>query len=193
MAAGLTEPVARWGHFSATVGGRYYVWGGHTENFSAADETFKTIHCFDPFLESWTVHECNGAYPPGIYDGACASEGHHLYVYGGTDGSRCYNSLHQLDTRSWTWKELSSTGPIRKTGSGMVVYDNQLVLFGGCGYSISGAEYVARDGSSDGKSPVWTNELHTFDLKKGKSLEYWVRFLWSDFKITGTIANQSKD
>ena len=44
-----------------------------------------------------------------------ASAGHHLYVHGGHDGTDRHSSLYQLNTiRSWTWEQLSSSGPVKK-------------------------------------------------------------------------------
>ena len=75
---------------------------------------------------------------------------------------------HQLDTRTWTWKQLSGTGPMRKGGCGMVAYDSRLVLFGGFRLSYGptqpGAEFIKKGDGNYG----WTNELQIFDLKEGE-------------------------
>ena len=112
------------------------------------------VHLYDPDSETWNTNTCEGPHPPGIGYGACASAGHHLYTYGGWDerGNE-QGTLHLLDTRSRRWKLISSEGgPMSKRGSGMIVYDSKIVLFGGFGKS--------------GK----TNELHTFNLKEGERL-----------------------
>lgn len=171
----MVEPSPRWGHFSisADLQGKLYVWRGYTEGFSAEEKIDSSIHSFDVFLESWTEDQTSGDLPPGVYDGASAAVGHSLYLYGGYDGSTVHSALHQLDTRSWKWKLLSSGGPIRKAVCEMVAYDGKLVLFGGygtpagapCVGSQSRVEYVKdRDGHGG-----WTNEMHTFDLKKGNT------------------------
>lgn len=147
--------------------------GGRTECFSQdKSELLSFIHCFDPVLESWSSHESSGELPPGIYDGACTSYGNCIYVHGGTDGSKfnsLHNSLHKLDTESWTWKELCPQS-MRKFGSEMIACDNKLVLFGGCGYlsePAGEADYVTVDGPVDEKLK-WTNGLHVFDHEKGE-------------------------
>ena len=170
----VLEPSPRWGHYSALVK-KIYVWGGHTKDFHRGkSELASSVHSFDPVLESWAENNCGGVPPPGLYRGACTSASHHVYLYGGSDGSRFQSSLHQLDTRSWTWKQLSSAGPMRKYGCGMVTYDSKLVLFGGYGYSSGptqpGGEFVKDSRFTDGRG--WTNELHTYDLKEGKEGEY---------------------
>ena len=146
------------------------MWGGHTKDFLQENsELTSSIHSFDPFLEFWDKNKLSGVPPPGLYGGACASAGHHVYLYGGTDGSCHQSSLHQLDTRSWTWKQLSSAGPIRKSACGMVAHNNKLVLFGGFGIPSGptqpGAEFIKATGNRG-----WTNEVHTFDLKEGEGV-----------------------
>ena len=177
-----SEPSPRWGQLSAVVEGKLCLYGGRTKDFLKEKSGLaSSVHSFDPFLDYWSEarayillrrlseDNCSGVPPPGLYGGACASVGHHVYVYGGSDGSARQSSLHQLDTRTWTWKQLSSCGPMRKIGCGMVGYGSNLVLFGGYGIPSGptqpGTEFVKYSKSTDGG---WTNELHTFDLNEGE-------------------------
>ena len=149
------------------------MWGGRTKDFLKEKSEFvSSVHCFDPLLEFWAVNTISGVPHPGLYDGVCASAGHHVYLHGGTDGSRFQSSLHQLDTRSCTWKQLSSAGPMRKSACGMIAHDSKLVLFGGYGYPSGptqpGAEFIKDSRFTDGRG--WTNEVHTFDLKEGEGV-----------------------
>ena len=173
MAAGFSEPSPRLGQFSAVVEGKLCVYGGRTKDFRGEKSGLaSSVHSFDGFQESWYSEDTGGVPPPGLYGGACASAGHHVYIYGGGDGSARQSSLHQLDTRTWTWKQLSSTatttGPMRKSGCGMVAYGSNLVLFGGRGIPSGptqpGAKFVNSTKYTGGR----TNELHTFDLIKGE-------------------------
>ena len=164
------EPSPRWCHYSALVEEKLYVWRGCTKDFlEQKSEVASSVHSFDQFLELWAENESSGVPPPGLYNGACASAGHHVYVYGGYDGSHHHSSLHQLDTRSWTWKQLSNAGPMRKVGCEMVAHDRNLVLFGGYGVpsgpTQAGAEFVKNSDVTSGEG--LTNELHVFDLNKG--------------------------
>ena len=88
-------------------------------------------------------------------------------MYGGRDGSRVLNSLHQLDTQSWTWSELTKSGP-----SGMIAFDRKLLVFGGYGIpsgpTQSVAKFIKNSNFSDGRG--WTNEIHLFDLKEGEGV-----------------------
>ena len=167
------EPSPRLGQFSAAVEGKLCVYGGRTKDSLKEKSGLiaSSVHSFDGFPESWSEPEGTGGVPPpGLSSGACASAGHHMYVYGGTDGSGYHSSLHELDTRTWTWKQLSSCGPMRKVGCGMVAHGSSLVLFGGYGIPSGPtqpeAEFVKNSKYTDGVG--WTNELHTFNLIKGE-------------------------
>ena len=89
-------------------------------------------------------------------------------MYGGSDGSRDLNSLHQLDTQSWTWSDLKS-GPMRKFACRMIAFDRKLLLFGGYGIPSAptqpGAKFIKDSNDTD-----VTNELHLFDLKEGEGV-----------------------
>ena len=119
-----------------------------------------------------------GAPPPGIRIGACAPSGQCLYCFGGHDGSAWHNSLYQLDTSSaiLKWTQLttpdSNSGPMKKSGCGMITYGSSLVNFGGCGFphgpTQPGAEFVKDDSRTDGAG--WSNELHLFDVREGETV-----------------------
>ena len=84
---------------------------------------------------------------------------------GETDGREKQCSLYQLDVRSMACKQLSSAGPSRKTGCGMVTYGKTLVLFGGRGSPSGPTQPGAQwDGGC-------TNELHTFELEEGEGVQ----------------------
>ena len=166
------EPPPRWGHCSVVVGDQLFVWGGRTEDFlKEKDVLASLIHCFHPVLESWEQHECSGLTPSALNRGASASIEENFYLYGGYDGLDYQGCLYQLDTKSRKWKLLSSDGPMRKRGCGMIAYGKKLVLFGGHGIPSGptqpGAQFIGgRDGSG------CTNELHIFDLEEGVCVCY---------------------
>ena len=165
----MAEPPPRFGHFSAAFEGHLCVSGGRTKG--STGEKGELVHTFNQLSESWSSKQCQGPSPPdGLRSGASGYAGHHLYLYGGSDGSRYYNSLHLLDTRSWTWSHLSSAGPMRKGGCRMVTYDETLLCFGGygipSGITQPGAEFTKSSKFTDGRG--WTNEFHAYDLKQGE-------------------------
>ena len=166
-----------WGNFSATIVGgsnqvkEFYQWGGRTKGFKP-EEKLSSVHRLDPSSKSWIKIECTGDLPTARYIGASASAGDCLYMYGGSDGNKYYSSLYQLSTKTWKWKQLSSSGPTRKAGCGMVAYGNKLVLFGGYGY-LEGpaqpeAEYLKDTRPDHDNGVSWTDELHVFDLENGE-------------------------
>ena len=166
------EPSPRWGHCSALVDGKLYLWGGRTREFSKEKSTLtSTLHVFDPFVESWETKSTTGPPPPGVYSGASASAGHHIYQYGGHDGSAHHGTFHCLDTTTLQWTELPSGDATEKSGCGMTICGDKLILFGGFGVASgptqAGAEFIKADRFS-----VYgrTNEFHVFDLKEGEEL-----------------------
>ena len=166
MSGGVGEPSPRWNHFSTVVEELVVLYGGRTRNVRKEKRNLSSrVHLFDPYQESWCEATTQGPTPPGLYNGACASSGHNFFVFGGIDEAEFhpYCSLHQLDTSTLRWSILSTTtGPMRKVGSRMISYDDQLLLFGGYGVPSGstqpGAEFVEFSSTSTG----WTNELHTF-------------------------------
>ena len=160
----ISEPPPRWGHFSAPVEGvGLCMWGGCTKlSHTKGNEPLSDVYTFDPRHRLWRAHSTTDPPCPYLYEGACASDGHHLYLYGGYDGSEFRGSLHQLNCKTWQWTELrdcnDSDGPKRKKGCGMVAYEDQLVLFGGYGI-LSDCPHP---------KPEFTNDLHVFSLKEGK-------------------------
>ena len=159
----FSEPFSRVYHFSAAVEGELVVWGGRKETLSFVERCAlaSSVHRFNPAQASWTEQKCSDP-PPRLCGGACASVGHHCYVYGGEDEEEMQCSLHQLDVRSMTWKELSSAGPSSKVGCRMVPYGKTLVLFGGYGSPTQpGVQWHGG----------YTNELHTFEMEEGEGVQ----------------------
>ena len=153
----MYEPSPRLYPFTVPVEEKLYIYEGKTDDFNdrkKLPESNTDLEIFDPKLETWRHVTTKGHPPPLLYSGACASSGHHLYTYGGSDGSSCHNSLYQLDTRTLTWTKLSSSDRAgKKEGCRMVCYGQKLVLFGGL-----------RDTGRH------TNKLHTFDLNEGEGV-----------------------
>ena len=173
---GFTEPSPRWGHCSAAVERQIYVYGGRTKDFLRERATLASqIHLFDPYLESWTKVDTLGSLPPGVHSSACASVGRCIYIYGGADGEKFYNTFHQLDTTTLTWKSLGVPKvdcPMSKDACSMVSHGNELVLFGG--YGIPSASIQPKSKFREGGSFAgggWSNELHAYNLESGTLLE----------------------
>ena len=158
MGASFSEPSPRYSPYTAAVGGQAFLTGGRTNKFDEdKNNLLSSVYTFDVYEESWRERRVEGPAPPGLYAGACTStpSGHTLHVYGGNDGSHYQGSLHELEINSLNWTQLAtpdSFGPMKKRGCGMVVYNNQLILFGG------------------DTERGYTNELHAFDFKEGEAV-----------------------
>ena len=136
----------------------------------------KSIQMYEPFTEAWREIPTTGTPPQGLYYGAATYSDHFLYTYGGHNGTTSYScSLNQLDTRSYTWTQLSSRhecGPMRKSGCGIIYYNNSLIICGGYGIPSSelqaGSQFIK---STKFKDCIgWTNEIQVFNISKGSKL-----------------------
>ena len=176
-ATAYREPSPRWGHFSATIKGKLYVWGGRTKKHAKAKSMSSSVDIFDPILETWEAKSTSGHGHPSsrLYQGACAHAGRHLYLYGGTTGDKLDPQVfHKLDTTTLKWTPIPATeGPIpmKKNGCGMVSCGDQLFLFGGFGVRSDHTQPRVRfvQSFTSSKAEGWTNELHKFDTVAGES------------------------
>ena len=139
-----TEPAPRAWHFSSTVAGQTYIYGGYT--FGAEDDE-KSVFGFLQKEEVWKRHTTTGT-PPRAHR-ACTSVGDVIYMYGGYQyGGGEQGWLYSLDVREMKWSKVSN-GPKLNT-CGIAHRKNKLVVFGGYG---------------DNRM---SNELHIFDLEEGE-------------------------
>ena len=137
------------------------------------------VEVFDPQTLLWEQKPTTGTPPYGVYWNAYASIEKYMYTFGGYCGhGKCYhNSVHQLDTALFQWREVMVANPgecpMKKWQCGMVGFtqgeDNYLCVFGGWGVLSASHknmkyEFVADRGNL---GCVWSNELHFFNLTKG--------------------------
>ena len=177
MAENLYEPDPRYYPYSAVVNGELCVWGGKM----AATTSLQVYH---PCLESWRQLHTHGPQPPGLGMGASALSEHYLYVYGGVQvGGHSYSGcLHKLDTKTLSWTQLaahSAEAPMKTIGCRMVVYENAVLIIGGCGIRNGpiqpGSEWMKardKDDNEDPNTKGWTNEMHKYDLKQGEQVNF---------------------
>ncbi len=153
-----------------------YVYGGVVNNFDENIRQLRTvIQIYECTTESWKELPTSGTPPPGIYGCATSYSCYVLYLFGGRDGTSYHASLHQLDTRSMTWKQLSpqhDSGPMRKSECQMIYYNDSLIVIGGCGIPSgelhSGSQFTRRKHHQDGRG--YTNEIHKYNhISQGKS------------------------
>ena len=168
MAAQATsfEPKPGYSPSFAVISGQLHQWGIRQDGTVAAD-------LFDFYSELWTITTTQGTIPPGLFLAASTGSEHYLYTYGGmTEDDSPTGCLHRLDTKTSTWSQLaahSADSPMKKTGSGMIVYKNCVIIVGGWGKQHcplqTGFEWIQ---SNSNRGEGLTNEMHKFDLSKGK-------------------------
>ena len=160
------EPKPKFGPSSSVILGQLHQWGlGNDGNISA--------DVFNFHSELWETITTQGAPPPGVVLAVSAGSEHYLYSYGGIGGKSLTGCLHRLDTKTSTWSQLaphSADSPMKKGLCGMIVYKNWVIVIGGRGIQQGplqpGSEWIKRnDDSGEGL----TNEMHKFDLSKGRS------------------------
>ena len=162
----VATPSARLCPFIASAGDQVYLWGGH------GDTEPEAVFLFHRGTKTWARQRTRGPHPPaGLGSGGCCISDPHLYIYGGRDGkSQQYGTLYELNTNSWTWRQLSdggARGPGKKSVCRMIPYKDQLLVVGGRYDETPSARQV---GSSyeNGR----TNEVHCFNLTTGKRQSY---------------------
>lgn len=93
-----------------------------------------------------------------------------LYVYGGWDGQKAHNTLHQLNLKTLVWSEVKvenpNKAPCEMSGCGLVAHGTKLVLFGGYGVMNEKKEKEKTD-----KKGVPTSETTTVSVDKAKDSE----------------------
>ena len=175
MAESLYEPDPRYGPCSAVINEELCVWGGKM----VATTSLQVYH---PCLESWRQLHTRGPSPPGLYLGASAHSENYLYIYGGykSDHVSCTGCLHRLDTKTSSWTQLaahSANAPMKKVGSGMIIYENSVIVVGGFGIRNGpiqpGSQFRKwrdKDDDEDPNTIGWTNEMHKYDLREGEGV-----------------------
>lgn len=147
------EPRARLRHGAVGFGQRLYVWGGYGRS---RDLNAATVESFDLSSELWEQQRQLCASLPGkLWGTAVATDGENGYFFGGTIGFDTYiNTLYKFNLSTLQCEELTpkdcSHAPKAKVASGMVYFNEMLVVHGG---------YTGRDR---------TEELHVFDLRTGE-------------------------
>lgn len=145
----LREPQPRRWHAALGVGDKHFLWGGQGDSIRTTQ-----IETFDVFSTKWVEPQLlQGSLPDRLDSMAVATDGEKAYTFGGYRGSTRINNIYEINLLTSQCKEIppaSSYSPPGVAGSGMVYWNEQLVVYG---------EYTSK-----GR----TNDLHVFDLKKSK-------------------------
>ena len=144
------EPVARYGHSTAVVGDKMYLWAGTQEKLPGVHESSEKlkmtsfIEVFSLETGLWDCLPTSGTPPLGVQGYSCDSLKNDIYYFGGYCGHHwCrHNTIHSLVVGPMLhWRKISVVnpldGPIQKSGCGMVAFCSEdedcLFIFGGNG------------------------------------------------------------
>ena len=167
MASSNNYLSARADPFIASAGDLVYLWGGQ------GDTEPEAVFLFHRDTKTWVRQRTRGPHPPAeLNGGSCCISGQHLYIYGGLCKGSHHGVLYELNTNSWTWRQLSdgdTGGPGKKSGFRMIPYQDQLLVVGGR-YSKTPSSRQAGASYEYGT----TNEVHSFNLTTGKRWWYCV-------------------
>ena len=162
----LQEPVGRWGHCSAFIDGKHYTYGG---DFGVGGSPpLSMVEILDLVTEERQQMPTAGETPPGHMDASCVTVGTYLFHFGGEDKHKYYNTIHCLETSKLTWRATPADNPhkapVPKSGAGMVVIENILIISGGFGYlpDHPNPDKYVPDPKYEGRG--YTNELHCFHV-----------------------------
>ena len=176
LTRGTYEPMPRFWHTSARIEHKMVVHGGRTKDYSekSKQRLASVVEAFDIYTELWEQKDVTGEVPAaGIHSAACASVNGDLFQFGGFDGGRYHNTLHELRNIS-QWFELcplnqQPESPMAKGGAGMIAFEDSLAVFGGLGIphgpTQPGSSFIMDTRLSNGRG--WTNEFHIYSLTKG--------------------------
>ena len=164
-ASTVAVPSARNYPFITSAGDLTYLWGGE------GDTEPESVFIYHHDTETWMRRHTSGPHPPtGLRNGGCAMSGHNFYLYGGFDNnySKC-GDLYELNTQTWQWRKVSTGGPGKKQGCRMILYQDQLLVVGGCYDEMpSSIQAGARYEKVEFIPCVYTNEVHGYSLTSGR-------------------------
>lgn len=158
-------PSARNNHITAVVDQRLLVHGGHDGNKWVADmyilDTTAAAASGSYESLSWIRAQTSGTAPSARACHTLTRLQHKLYMFGGYDGTKCFNDMDIIDLETMTWMQpaLAGTLPQARNAHTMTLIGTKLYLFGG----HSGNKHLT--------------DLHIFDTQK---------LQWSQTEILGT-------
>ena len=172
------EPVSRLHHISGCVGSKVLVQGGITKDFSENIRQHLTsvVEVFDPYSELWEQIQGDGP-EPGTYVAASVSLHGDLFTFGGFFNGKFSNTLHRLDTKTWSWHRVSPQNadgaPMPKYFCGMISFRDGLGVFGG--YAIPQGPTEPQSFLKDPRCTGgrgWTNEFTSTITQKVYKMSY---------------------
>ncbi|XP_031438228.1 leucine-zipper-like transcriptional regulator 1 homolog isoform X2 [Clupea harengus] len=128
---GQPVPVNRKGHTTVVLGSAMYIYGGYIDMRGASQEFWK--YDFDTGVWALLSGVQAEQGPGPRYGHAATAHPQGMYLYGGLSGLREQRDLWRWSQANHTWTYIKTySGPPRLVGHSMVLYQNSLLLFGGC-------------------------------------------------------------
>lgn len=128
-------PEAREGHSATLVGRRLFVFGGCGKSSDINDEIYyNDLYVLNTETYVWKRAATIGNPPSARDSHSCSSWKNKIVVVGGEDGHDYYLSdVHILDTDTFVWKELNTSGQLLTPRAGHVTVSlgRNLYVFGG--------------------------------------------------------------
>jgi len=124
-----TIPSAREGHSAVLVGSDLFVFAG-----ANGEEWFNDLHILDKDQLSWSTPSVQGSVPlPREGHSAVLSKEQGMIVFGGTDGTQCFNDVHVLNTDTLKWSEVVTSGepPAPRVFHSATLLEGRMVIFSG--------------------------------------------------------------
>ena len=147
MSSKETQPRQR--HAAFGVGDKHFLWGGLGDSIPTTQ-----METFNVFSTKWVEPQLlKGSFPDRLNSMAVTTDGVKAYTFGGQRGSTRINNIYEINPLTLQCTKISPASfysPPSVAGSGMVFFNQNLVVYGG----------LADDGS--------TNHLHAFDLRTGE-------------------------
>ena len=124
-------PLPRYDHSANVVNGKLVIFGGKSNSGSGC---LNDIHVYDPASGVWVQPTVTGIFPAARWGHTTivAAESK-LIVFGGWNGTWCFNDINLFDCETLAWARLSSTGriPTARAHHTCNIVDTKLVVFGG--------------------------------------------------------------
>lgn len=124
-------PIPRQHHSMASIGDKVYMFGGKSSSSSYND-----LHVLDSNTDEWTQLDTSKTISPACRWGhTLSSFGQYLVLFGGWNGTWCFNDLYVFDTVDTKWHRIllspTSFKPSARAYHSMAVCGSQLVVSGG--------------------------------------------------------------
>ena len=126
-------------HRAVSVGDSLFLWAGQEDGLPMVHDSrekrkhLSSIQHFPLSTGQWISRATTGSPPLGVISYFCTAIDNQLYFFGGWCGPShdvCYhNSITQLDTERFQWKELVQTDParpvMRRCSGGMMSFEHE--------------------------------------------------------------------